>query len=153
MFYTSLQNHGVFMWIYNRIHKKVEKLQYFSKDSSFTSKNYQTSENKRIIGKKPSLFIENCLFLTLIRLRVGLTETDLAFCFQVSVAIKNTCQMDIISLPRTFKRQMYCSIIQNVLRDIKMLLVILIAQKAFQKKQEQQSKMRLLVKFQASFFL
>ena len=92
------------MWIYNRIHKKVKKLQYFSKDSSFTSKNYQTSENKRIIGKKPSLFIENCLFLTLIRLRVGLTETDLAFCFQVSVAIKNTCQMDIISLPRTFKR-------------------------------------------------
>ena len=84
MFYASLQNHGVFMWIYNRIHKKVVKLQYFSRDSSFTSKNYQTSENKRIIGKKPSLFIENCLFLTLIRLRVGLTETDLAFCFQVS---------------------------------------------------------------------
>ena len=26
MFYTSLQNHGAFMWIYNRIHKKVEKL-------------------------------------------------------------------------------------------------------------------------------
>ena len=26
-FYTGLQNHGVFMWIYNRIHKKAEKLQ------------------------------------------------------------------------------------------------------------------------------
>ena len=28
-FYTGLQNHGVFIWIYNRIHKKAEKLQYF----------------------------------------------------------------------------------------------------------------------------
>ena len=28
-FYTGLQNHGVFMWIYNRIYKKAEKLQYF----------------------------------------------------------------------------------------------------------------------------
>ena len=45
-FYTGLQNHGVFMWIYNRIHKKAEKLQYFRRDSSFTSKNYQTSKNK-----------------------------------------------------------------------------------------------------------
>ena len=45
-FYTGLQSHGVFMWIYNRIHKKAEKLQYFRRDSSFTSKNYQTSKNK-----------------------------------------------------------------------------------------------------------
>ena len=45
-FYTGLQNHGVFLWIYNRIHKKAEKLQYFRRDSSFTSKNYQTSKNK-----------------------------------------------------------------------------------------------------------
>ena len=43
---TDLQNHGVFMWIYNRIHKKAEKLQYFRRDSSFTSKNYQTRKNK-----------------------------------------------------------------------------------------------------------
>ena len=38
-------------------------------------------------GKKPSLSIENCLILTLIRLRVGLTETDLAFRFQVSQSL------------------------------------------------------------------
>ena len=71
------------MWIYNRIHKKAEKLQYFWGDSSFTSKNYQTSKNKKKSGKKPSLSSKNCLFLTLIRFRVGLTETDLAFRFQV----------------------------------------------------------------------
>ena len=75
------------MWIYNRIHKKAEKLQYFRGDSSFTSKNYQTSKNKKKSGKKPSLSIENCLFLTLIRLRVGLTEIDLAFRFQVSQSL------------------------------------------------------------------
>ena len=86
-FYTGLLNHGVFMWIYNRIQKKAKKLQYFRGDSSFTSKNYQTSENKKKSGKNPSLSIENCLFLTLIRLRVGLTETDLAFRFQVSQSL------------------------------------------------------------------
>ena len=86
-FYTSLQNYGVFMWIYNRIHKKAEKLQYFRGGSSFTSKNYQTSKNKKKSGKKPSLSIENCLSLTFIRLRVGLTETDLAFRFQVSQSL------------------------------------------------------------------
>ena len=75
------------MWIYNRIHKKAEKLQYFRGGSSFTSKNYQTSKNKKKSGKKPSLSIENCLFLTFIRLRVGLTETDLAFRFQVSQSL------------------------------------------------------------------
>ena len=86
-FYTGLQNHGVFMWIYHRIQKKAKKLQYFRGDSSFTSKNYQTSENKKKSGKNPPLSIENCLFLTLIRLRVGLTETDLAFRFQVSQSL------------------------------------------------------------------
>ena len=75
------------MWIYNRIHKKAEKLQYFRGGSSFTSKNYQTSKNKKKSGKKPSLSIENCLSLTFIRLRVGLTETDLAFRFQVSQSL------------------------------------------------------------------
>ena len=65
-FYTGLQSHEVFMWIYNRIHKKAEKLQYFRGDSSFTSKNYQTSKNKKKSEKKPSLSIENRLFLTLI---------------------------------------------------------------------------------------
>ena len=62
-----MQNHGVFMWIYNRIHKKAEKLQYFWGDSSFTSKNTQTSKNKKESEKKPSLSSKNCLFLTLIR--------------------------------------------------------------------------------------
>ena len=69
------------MCIYNRIHKKAEKLQHFRGDSSFTSINYQTSKNEKKSGKKTSLSIENCLFLTLIRLRVGLTKTDLAFLF------------------------------------------------------------------------
>ena len=61
-FYTGLENHGEFMWIYNRIHKKAKKFQYFRRDSSFTSKNYQTSEDKKKSRKNPSLSIENCFF-------------------------------------------------------------------------------------------
>ena len=46
-FYTGLQNHGVFMLIYDRIYKKAKKLQYFRRHSSFTAENYQTSENNK----------------------------------------------------------------------------------------------------------
>ena len=75
------------MWIYNRIHKKAEKLQCFRGNSSFISKNYQASKNKKKSGKKPSSSIKNCLFLTLIRLCVGSIKTDLAFRFQASQSL------------------------------------------------------------------
>ena len=98
---TDLQNHELFMWIYNRIHKKAEKLQFFRRHSSLLVRSIKQAKKKS--GRKPSLFVENCLFLTFIRLRVGLTETDLVFRFQVSVPnLKNTCHMDIFSLQRTF---------------------------------------------------
>ena len=74
-------------------------MQYFRGDSSFTSRNYQTSKNKKKSGKKPSLFIENCLFSTLIRLRVGLTETDLAFRFQVLELLISRILATWISFP------------------------------------------------------
>ena len=62
-------------------------MQSFKGNSSFISKNYQTSENKKKSGKKPSSSIKNCLFFILIRLRVGSMETDLACRFQVSLSL------------------------------------------------------------------
>ena len=79
-----MQNHEVLMWIYNRTHKKAEKSQYFRGDSSLSIKNYQISKNKKKSGKEPSLSIKNCLFLTLTRLRVGLTEANLTLHFQLT---------------------------------------------------------------------
>lgn len=39
-FYAGFQNHGVFMWICNRVHEKAEKLHYLKGDLFFTSKKY-----------------------------------------------------------------------------------------------------------------
>ena len=121
--YTGWQNHGVFMRIYNRIHKKADKLWYFRRDLSFISKSYQTRKNTEN-SDKLSLSIDNCLLLTLIRLLVGLIETDLSH--EYHFCSKNF-HLSFIGQ----KRKVYYGIIQNVLRDIKMLLVLLIARKAY----------------------
>ena len=67
----------------NKIKDKIAKLHYYQGKQSFTEKNYQTSQKKKS-GRKPSLSSENCLFLTLLRLRVGLPEQDIAFRFGIS---------------------------------------------------------------------
>ena len=85
-FYTGLQNKKVFEWIMNKIKDKIPKLQYYLGEKSFIEKNYHTSQNKKS-GKKPSLSPENCLFQTLLRLRVGLPEQDIAFRFDISQAL------------------------------------------------------------------
>ena len=55
-------------------------------------------------GKKPSLSIENCLFLTLIRLDVGLTKQIWHFVFKCHSRLSEEYlpHGDIISLQRTF---------------------------------------------------
>ena len=78
-FYTGLQNFLVVQWLYSRLKEKVPTLQYFTGSTSFSTKNYQECKSKRKPEKKPALSIESCLLLTLVRLRLGLTEMDLAF--------------------------------------------------------------------------
>ena len=85
-FYSGLQNKKVFKWIMNKIKDKILKLQYYQGKKSFIEKNYQTSQKKKF-GRKPSLSPENCLFLTLLGLRVTLPEQDIAFRFGISQAL------------------------------------------------------------------
>ena len=74
--YTGLQNYDVFQWLYKRIKLKANNLNYSnSKNESKTGKKF---------GPKRKLNTRNELFLTLVRLRLGLTELDLAFRFKVS---------------------------------------------------------------------
>ena len=85
-FYTGLQNKEAFEWMINKIRDKIPKLKYYQGKKSFIEKNYQTSQKKKS-GRKPSLSPENCLFLTLLRLRVGLPEQNIAFRFGISEAL------------------------------------------------------------------
>ena len=82
-FYTGLRNKKVFEWIMNKIKDKIAIL---SRKKSFIEKNYRTSQKKKS-GRKPGLSPENCLFLTLLRLRVGLPEQEVAFRFGISQAL------------------------------------------------------------------
>ena len=83
-FYTGLQNYSVFCWMFNHIKEKAKGLHYFRGDSSFTLKSHQICPNKSKSGKKRQVLMEDEMFMTLVRLRLGLTEKDLAFRFKVS---------------------------------------------------------------------
>ena len=94
--YTGLQNKKTIKWIINKIKDKIAKLQYYQGKKSFIEKNYQTSEKKKS-GRIPSLSPENCLFLILLRLRVGLPEQDIAFRFGISQALNSRILVTWIS--------------------------------------------------------
>ena len=81
--YTGCQNSGIFDWIFCKIKRKALKLHYFRGEKSSATKNYQHNQNHRKGGKKMVLDIEDLLLLTLMRLRVGMPQFDLAFRFQV----------------------------------------------------------------------
>ena len=115
-FYTGLQNKKVFEWIMNKIKDKIAKLQYYQGKKSFIEKNYQTSQKKNS-GRKPSLSPENCFFLTLLRLRVGLPEQDTAFRFGISQALVSRMLVTWISfLARELSCLMYWPDRKNVHR-------------------------------------
>ncbi|XP_057299016.1 uncharacterized protein LOC130629707 [Hydractinia symbiolongicarpus] len=78
--YTGLQNYGVFEWLYNRIKPKAEKLSYFKGETSYSKSN----SNRKKTGPKRKLNTKSELFMTLIRLRLGLVERDLSYRFDVS---------------------------------------------------------------------
>ena len=67
----------------NKIKDKIPKLRYYQREKQFSKKNCQSSQKKKS-GRKPSFSPENCLFLTLLRLRVTLPEQDIAFRFGIS---------------------------------------------------------------------
>ena len=91
-FYTGLQNYSVFLWLYKKVEAKAKKLHYFRGASSFKLKRHQTDKKHLKGGKKRKLPLQDELFLTLVRLRVGLTEKDLAFRFGISqAAVSQMC--------------------------------------------------------------
>ena len=63
--------------------KQILKTALFRGEKSFATKNLRHIQNHRKGGEKMVLDIEDLLLLTLMRLRVGTPEFDLAFTFQL----------------------------------------------------------------------
>ena len=83
-FYTGLQNYGVFTWLFDRVKDKAKHLHYYRGESSFVLKKHQLKVKKKKSGRHRQLSAEDDCLMTLIRLRVGVTEIDLAFRFKVN---------------------------------------------------------------------
>lgn len=75
LFYTGLQSYAVFKWLYERLKDKIPGITY-------TSYKKESSGKKR--GPKRQLSGEEEMFMTLVRLRLGLLEDDLAYRFGMS---------------------------------------------------------------------
>ena len=89
-----------------KIRDKILKLQYYQGEKSSIEKNGQTSQ-KKTSGKKPSLSPKIFLFLTLLILRVGIPEQDVAFRFGMSQALSSRILVTWISF---LDREMPCLI-------------------------------------------
>ena len=74
--YTGLQNYGVFKWLYSCFKTEAAALKVVTKKLTLP----------RNAIKARKLSRENEFFLTLVRLRMGLTEVDLAFRFKLALS-------------------------------------------------------------------
>lgn len=72
--YTGLQNSKIFQWLFARIKSKAVSLNYVSRRKNTSG----------CVGPKRKLGLEDEFFLTLVRLRLGLTEVDLACRFKIA---------------------------------------------------------------------
>ena len=59
---TDLQNHGVFMWIYNRIHKKAKKLQFFRRYSSLLVRSIKQAKIRKNQGGSHLYLLKTACF-------------------------------------------------------------------------------------------
>lgn len=84
--YTGLQNVKVFNLLADKLREKAGRLQYVRGSSSNATKHHQLEANRKKPGPERGTTVEEELFITLVRLRQGLSEEDLAFRMKVSQA-------------------------------------------------------------------
>ena len=82
--YTGLQNFSIFQWLFKRLEHKIKCLTYYNTDQSSQISKANISKTSKNRGRKRKLSLENEFFLTLCRIRSGLTEEDLGFRFGIS---------------------------------------------------------------------
>ena len=92
-FYTGLQNYAMFEWIYNKVSEKAKRLIYYNDENSFAAKSRNKKHKKS--GPKRKLDSKNELFLTFVRICLGLVEQDLCYRF-------NVCQSTVSQLLSTW---------------------------------------------------
>ena len=79
-FYTGLSNKACFVAVHQLVSPYLKK-RWFGKRKSKLGKQSSKSSNK---GRKPALSTRDEMFLTLMKLRLGLTERDLAARFKIA---------------------------------------------------------------------
>ena len=81
-FYTGIPTSGLFLWLYEGVHDKLLRLNYYkgteSHERSNASKGYRPGPPRKLDHKSE-------LLLTFMKLRLNLLEKDLGFRFEVSV--------------------------------------------------------------------
>lgn len=82
--YTGLQNAKVFELLADKLRDKAVRLHYVRGSESNTPKAHQLGENRKKPGRERKTSVEEEFFMTLVRLRQGVSEEDIAFRMKVS---------------------------------------------------------------------
>ena len=95
--YTGIPSYAIFNWLYRQIEHKLSTLQYYRGNRSFSEKSYQVKLCRKP-GPKRILDFKNEMLLTLMKVRLGLVEEDLAFRFNVSSSLVSSIFSTWVSL-------------------------------------------------------
>ena len=82
--YTGLPSCKVFLWLYDCLKGKMDELTYFKGKASFEKSSTAVKGNKR--GPPRVLDLKSELLVTLMKLKMDLSERDLGYRFEVSIS-------------------------------------------------------------------
>ena len=97
----------VFKLLADKLRDKAARLHYARGSASNTPKYHQQAENRKKPGPDSKTSVEEEFFMTLVRLRQGLTEEDLAFGMKVSQSTVNRIVTTWISWPTGEEVKLY----------------------------------------------
>ena len=85
--YTGIISYDVFLWLFKKLKTKASKLQYNRGKHSQREKFHQEELHRCKPGPQSKLDDEEKFFMTLVRLKQGCPEEDLAWRFQISISV------------------------------------------------------------------
>ena len=87
--HTGLPSYKMFRWVYDEVYPATQTLQYWNGSKSDYTKQYQMTGKKKP-GPARELTLEDELLMTLMKLKLNLTEDYISFLFDVSSSVVST---------------------------------------------------------------
>lgn len=116
--HTGLPTYNLFMYVYELVEEPASTMQYWRGSSTSSGlKDYQV-RNKKKPGRSHQISLQNQLLMTLMKVRLNVTESHLAFLFKVQESsVSKIVTTWLLLLNQELKPLIYWPSVQEVLKD------------------------------------